>query len=277
MTKLGGGSAPAVPRLVADQARLAGVLALVERSQRFAELAGRIEARDGANVTDASAGARAFAWAAVVARLGRTVLVVAPSEERARRWRAELAGWLGEDRVLSFPEREAMPFEASAPSHGSLHQRISALWRIREGDPVAIVAPLRAVLQHTMRPADVADSARAIASGARLPWRETALWLTRIGYEPVPEVSEPGHFSRRGGIVDVYPAGAERPVRIELFGDDVETIRTFDPVTQRSQEVMESVVILPAREISLDGGPALAERLAAAGWEDLAGHPDLAP
>ncbi len=277
MTTLGGGSAPAVPRIALEGARLAGVLALVERSQRFAELAGRIEARDSANVTDASAGARAFAWAAVVARLGRTVLVVAPSEERARRWRAELAGWLGEDRVLSFPEREAMPFEASAPSHGSLHQRIGALWRIREGDPVAIVAPLRAVLQHTMRPADVADSARAIASGARLPWRETALWLTRIGYEPVPEVSEPGHFSRRGGIVDVYPAGAERPVRIELFGDDVETIRTFDPVTQRSQEVMESAVILPAREISLDGGPALAERLAAAGWEDLAGHPDLAP
>jgi transcription-repair coupling factor (superfamily II helicase) len=258
------------------RARLAGALALAERSERFAELASRIEARERTSVADATAGARAFAWAALVARLGRTVLLVAPSDERARRWRAELAGWLGEDRVAGFPERESMPFEASAPSPASIHQRLEALWRLRAAEPLALVAPLRAVLQHTIRPEDLAAQARAIAPAAKLPWRETALWLTRIGYEPVPEVSEPGHFSRRGGIVDVYPSGAERPVRIELFGDDVETIRSFDPVTQRSQETLGSVTILPAREISLEGGPALAERLAASGWERLAELPELA-
>jgi len=257
------------------RARLGGVLALADRSERFRELAARIEAGDGATVADASGGARAFAWAAVVARLGRTVLLVAPSDERARRWRAELAGWLGEDRVLAFPERESMPFEASAPSQASVHQRLQALWRIRDGDPIAVVAPLRAVLQHTIRAEDLAARSRDVARGSRLPWRETALWLTRIGYEPVPEVSEPGQFSRRGGIVDVYPSGAERPVRIELFGDDVETIRSFDPVTQRSQEELERIVVLPAREISLDEGPALAERLGA--WEELADHPELSP
>jgi len=270
------GSIPADPQVGKVRARLAGVLALVDRSERFAELAGRIEAREATAVVDASAGARAFAWAAVVARLGRTVLVVAPSEERARRWRAELSGWLGEDRVLIFPEREPMPFEASAPSQASVHQRLQTLWHVRQEDAVAIVAPLRAVLQHTIPPAQLADRARSIAAGTKLPWRETALWLTRLGYEPVPEVSEPGQFSRRGGIVDVYPSGAERPVRIELFGDDVETIRSFDPVTQRSQDTLGAVVVLPAREISLEGGPALAERLAGAGWERLADHPELA-
>ena len=193
---LGGGSAPAVPRLAPGGARLAGVLALVDRSERFAELAARVEAREAATVADTSAGARAFAWAAVVTRLRRTVLVVAPSEERARRWRAELAGWLGDDRVVAFPEREAMPFEASAPSHGSTHQRISALWRIREGEAIAIVAPLRAVLQHTIRPADMAERARPIAPGTKLPWRETALWLTRIGYEPRSEERRVGKECR---------------------------------------------------------------------------------
>ncbi len=259
------------------RARLAGALALAERSERFSDLASRIEARERVLVTEANGGARAFAWAATVARLGRTLLLVAPNEERSRRWRAELAAWLGEDEVVAFPAREAMPFEASASSQGAVHQRLTALWRLREGRPLAVVAPLRSLLQHTI-PADVlASSARVLRPGDKLPWRETALWLTGIGYEPVPEVSEPGHFSRRGGIVDVHPSGAERPVRLELFGDDIETIRAFDPVTQRSQDPLESVTVLPAREISLDAGPDLAERLAELGWEKLVSHEELAP
>ncbi|HUG56458.1 MAG TPA: CarD family transcriptional regulator, partial [Candidatus Limnocylindrales bacterium] len=260
-----------------SRARLAGALALAERSERFSDLAARIEAREQVQVTEANGGARAFAWAATVARLGRTLLLVAPSEERARRWRAELAGWLGEDEVLAFPERESMPFEASSPSQGAVHQRLTALWRLRDGRPIAVVAPLRSLLQHTIPPDVLAASARVLRPGDKLPWRETALWLTGIGYEPVPEVSEPGHFSRRGGIVDVHPSGAEMPVRLELFGDDVETIRAFDPVTQRSQDPLESVTVLPAREISLDAGPELAERLADLGWDRLASHEELAP
>ena len=258
-------------------ARLGGALALADRSGRFRELAGRIEAGERVVLSEANGGARAFAWAAVVARLGRTLLLVAPTDERARRWRAELAGWLGEDRVVAFPERETMPFEASAPSQSAVHQRLMALWRLRSEEPVALITPLRGLLQHTIAADALAGRSRVLRPGDRLPWRETALWLTAIGYEPVPEVVEPGHFSRRGGIVDVHPAGAERPVRIELFGDDVETIRAFDPVTQRSQEPLEAVTVLPAREIALDDAPALAERLAKQGWEDLAGHEELGP
>jgi transcription-repair coupling factor (superfamily II helicase) len=100
-------------------------------------------------------------------------------------------------------------------------------------------------------------------------WAETAAWLFDLGYEPVPEVSEPGTFSRRGGILDVYPASASMPVRVELFGDDVETLRSFDPVTQRSQEEIAAVDILPAREYSLERAADLAERLASAGWESV--------
>ena len=256
-------------------ARLGGALALADRSERFGDLASRLEAREAVHVTEANGGARAYAWAALVARLGRTVLLVAPSGERALRWRSELAAWLGEERVVLFPEREPMPFEASAPSEAAVHQRLLALRRIATDAPVAVVAPLRALLQHTITPEDLAARSRDLTVGSKLQWRETALWLTGIGYEPVPEVSAPGQFSRRGGIVDVYPAGADRPVRLELFGDDVETIRAFDPVTQRSQDPVASVVVVPAREISLDTAPDIADRLAALGWEGLADHPDL--
>src|SRR4029077_11179700 len=76
-------------------------------------------------------------------------------------------------------------------------------------------------------------------------------------------------FSRRGGIIDIYPASAEQPARVELFGDEIETLRAFDPVTQRSQSPLEELIVLPAREFALEGAPALAEKLVRAGWDHL--------
>ncbi|TMC06778.1 MAG: transcription-repair coupling factor, partial [Chloroflexi bacterium] len=253
---------------VGSGARLGGILALAERSERFRDLAERLEDRRSTKIADATAGARAFAWASLVEVSRRTVVVVAPSEDRARRWRAELAAWLGEERVLSFPERETMPFEIGSASAGAVHQRLLTLWRAHTApEPVAIVASLRALMQHTIAPADLRERGRTLRAGDHVSWSATAEWLFELGYEPVAEVSEPGSFSRRGGILDVYPASADMPVRIELFGDDIETLRRFDPVTQRSQDSAESVDILPAREYALEGAAALAERLAAAQWD----------
>src|SRR5438309_7805696 len=256
------------------RARLGGVLALAERSDAYRDLASRLEDRQRLIVADANAGARAFAWSALVAENARTVALVAPSEDRARRWRAELAGWLGEERVLAFPERETMPFEAGAPSGTAVHQRLLTLWRLATAHvPVAVVSSLRALLEHTSPPGALARPGRTLRAGDRLSWTETAAWLFDLGYEPVTEVSEPGTFSRRGGIIDIYPASADQPARVELFGDEIETLRAFDPVTQRSQSPLEELVVLPAREFALEGAPALAEKLARAGWDRLA-HAD---
>ncbi|HEY8825798.1 MAG TPA: CarD family transcriptional regulator, partial [Candidatus Limnocylindria bacterium] len=253
------------------RARLGGVLELADRSVTYRELAARLEERQRLKVTDATAGARAFAWSALVAQNGRTVALIAPSEDRARRWRAELAGWLGEDRVLSFPERETMPFEASAPSGTSVHQRLLTLWRLATAQaPVAVVTSLRALLEHTIPPEELSRRGRTLRAGDRLSWAETAAWLFDLGYEPVTEVSEPGTFSRRGGIIDIYPASAEQPARVELFGDEIETLRAFDPVTQRSQSPLDELIVLPAREFALETAPSLAEKLVRAGWERLA-------
>ncbi len=265
-------------------ARLGGILELADRSAPFRELASRLEDRQRLAVADATAGARAFAWSALVAQNARTVALIAPSEDRARRWRAELAGWLGEDRVLAFPERETMPFEASAPSGTAVHQRLLTLWRLATAQaPVAVVTSLRALLEHTIPPEELARRGRTLRAGDRLSWAETAAWLFDLGYEPVTEVSEPGTFSRRGGIIDIYPASAEQPARVELFGDEIETLRAFDPVTQRSQSPLEELVVLPAREFALEGAPALAEKLLRSGWDrftragDDEGGADLAP
>src|SRR2546428_2021571 len=267
---VGGGFAPSITPTLSS-ARLGGVLALAERSERYRELASRLGDRESLSVADATAGARAFAWSALVANSGRTVALAAPSEDRARRWRAELAGWLGEERVLAFPERETMPFEPSAPSGTAVHQRLLTLWRLATAQaPVAVVGSLRALPEPTIPPEDLGRGGRHFGGGDGLWWTETAAWLFDLGYEPVTEVSEPGTFSRRGGIIDIYPASAEQPARVELFGDEIETLRAFDPVTQRSQASLEELIVLPAREFALEAAPALAERLNRAGWDRLA-------
>src|SRR5437016_6586284 len=271
MVDIGGGFAPSITPVRGPGGGaprgLGGILELAGRSVPYRELASRLEDRQRIAVTDATAGARAFAWSALVAENARTVAVVAPSEDRARRWRAELAGWLGEDRVLAFPERETMPFEASAPSGTAVHQRLLTLWRLASAQaPLAVVTSLRALLEHTIPPDELARRGRTLRAGDRLSWEETATWLFDLGYDPVTEVSEPGTFSRRGGIIDIYPASADQPARVELFGDEIETLRAFDPVTQRSQSAIDELVVLPAREFSMERAPELAERLASAGW-----------
>src|SRR5437899_3154532 len=192
MADLGGGFAPSITPTLSS-VRLGGIVALAERSERYRELASRLGDRESVSVTDATAGARAFAWSALVANSGRTIALVAPSEDRARRWRAELAGWLGDERVLSFPERETMPFEAGAPSGSAVHQRLLTLWRLASAQaPVAVVTSLRALLEHTIPPEDLARRGRTLRAGDRLSWLKTAEWLFDLGYEPVTAVSEPG-------------------------------------------------------------------------------------
>ena len=147
-------------------ARLAGLLARAEESPAFRELADRVASGGTVAVTDATAGARAYAWASLVATQGRTVLVIAPSEDRARRWRAELAGWLGDDRVVAFPERESMPYEVGSPSASSVHQRLLALWRLSDGEPLAVVASLRAAMEWTLPAETLAERGRSLRRGS---------------------------------------------------------------------------------------------------------------
>src|SRR5207249_6766380 len=147
---------------VGSAARLGGILALAERSERFRDLAERLEDRRSTKIADATAGARAFAWASLVQVSRRTVVVVAPNEDRARRWRAELAAWLGEDRVLAFPDRETMPYELTVPSREHVSARLWTLWSLaKRPEPMAVVVSLRALLQHTLSPEDLSARSRA--------------------------------------------------------------------------------------------------------------------
>ncbi|HLF05296.1 MAG TPA: transcription-repair coupling factor, partial [Dehalococcoidia bacterium] len=239
-------------------------------------------------------------WAAVPA----PVLVLTHRSEDARRLHDQLLTYLGEAApVYLLPEPEVLPFERLAVDSRTVSLRLTALAALARGGapgseserPPLVVASIGAALRLTLPPAVMADadSARpgvvlppkdaapgvtAVAIGQRLPRLDTLLagWV-RLGYRNVPVVEAPGSFAQRGGIIDLFPAQAELPVRIELLDDQVESIRAFDPATQRSigAVAVAQVRLIPAREqLPHLGDPAVITQQAA-GLDFSRCHPDV--
>ncbi|HYO51105.1 MAG TPA: hypothetical protein VEW94_14740 [Chloroflexia bacterium] len=106
-----------------------------------------------------------------------------------------------------------------------------------------IVTSVFALMQPTMAPADMEHAMRLLRRGERVNLREFVGHLVDLGYESAPLVEEPGQFSRRGGIVDLYPPTANLPVRVEFFGDEIDSIRMFNPLTQRTEGKSDSLLV----------------------------------
>ncbi|MDQ3809386.1 MAG: transcription-repair coupling factor, partial [Chloroflexota bacterium] len=171
----------------------------------------------------------------------------------ARAYANELRAWLSDpDAVLLFPETDALPYDRLPNDPDKLAERLGTLQRLAgvggaTGAPL-VVASARATMDLLLDPTSFRFSHRLVRRGQQLPPAELAAEWLRLGYEPSPLVDQPGLFSRRGGILDVYPPGGEA-LRIELWGDEVETIRLFDPATQRSIGQLEQCSIGPAHEV----------------------------
>src|SRR5712691_2115919 len=124
----------------------------------------------------------------------------------------------------------------------------------RERNPI-IICSARTLTQPVIPPRELSAALYDLKPGQEVDLTLMLEHLYNLGYEPVTEVEEPGQFSHRGGIVDLFPATLPRPVRIEFFGDEIESLRTFDPQTQRSLNPIASCVIGPAREALPLRGP----------------------
>ncbi|MBF0622485.1 MAG: transcription-repair coupling factor [Magnetococcales bacterium] len=167
--------------------------------------------------------------------------------------------------LLSFPAWETLPFEPLSPYGPLVAERLSTLFRLTQmqgdgpitpggesGHPQGIVVTTAAALMQKLMPRDLlVKNGFSITVGDQLDLPAFREFLTTTGYQNASQVSEPGEFSVRGGIVDFYPPGREDPVRIELFGDEVETMRLFNPNTQRSTDDIRELKALPVREVLL--------------------------
>ena len=218
----------------------------------------RNEVRGGARrlTVQTSARAAAFTLATLRRDIHATMLVVAPRPEDARRLHEQLVAWCGGDEdLLHFAESEILPFERLDSDVETVHQRLRVLSNIMASDernetsqPV-VVASAGALMQRTLNRKVMDRSSHTLKRGEEVELAELLDLWRRLGYRFESAVYAPGIVSRRGGIIDIFPVAAEMPVRIELWGNEVDSIRLFDPTTQRSGEVVDSVRVTPAHEI----------------------------
>ena len=180
------------------------------------------------------------------------VLAVARDTQAAHTLESDLRILAGALPVLHFPDWETLPYDLFGPHPDIVSQRVATLYglpAIRRG---VLVVPVATLMQRLCPPGYIGAQSLLIARGQKLDLLREQRRLEAAGYRNVQQVLDPGDFAVRGGLLDLYPMGAIEPYRIELFDDVIDTIRGFDPETQRSSHPVESVRLLPAREFPLD-------------------------
>ena len=191
----------------------------------------------------------AIAEAASAAR-NFTLLLTADSQS-AERLEQELAFFAPSLPVLQFPDWETLPYDLFSPHQDIISQRIASLYRLPELSHGVLVVPITTALHRLAPTSFLLGSSLVLDVGQRLDVEQMRLRLEAAGYRCVETVYEHGEFAVRGALIDLFPMGSDLPYRIDLFDDEIETLRTFDPETQRSIDKVESVRLLPAREFPL--------------------------
>ena len=210
-------------------------------------------------------GAKSY-LAAALALAGERICWVARDSEVGDRVAEELSAWVGDSAAVAVLEpRTALAYERSELVADETAARVAALSAWRTGRARILVASVQALIQHTIAPDDLPDEPLELRVGARIAQSALLRELLELGYSPVLEVAGRGEFARRGGIVDVFPPSAELPVRIESFGDEIDSLRAFDPTDQRTIGTVDRVALLPASEflVPAGGADAVRERLGA--------------
>ena len=186
------------------------------------------------------------------------LVVVTRTDEEAHRLADDLSAWVGSADLRILPERAALPLERALPEHDESTERLNVLAALGSEHGLVVVASLLALVQRTLSVEQLRSGRTHLRAGERRPQRELLTVLLAGGYELVVEVTGIAEFAIRGGLIDAWPSGATDPIRIELFGDEIESIRSFDPMSQASRRRLTRVALLPASEF-----------LPAEGWEGI--------
>jgi transcription-repair coupling factor (superfamily II helicase) len=185
-------------------------------------------------------------------RIDAPLVVIAEDGERADALARDLAGY-GLADVVVFPGEHHTPYEEVAPDSLDVAARLSLRHRVLAGDrPRVIVLPPEALLSRWMPAVDFTRATDLYVVGQEVDREGVAAQLVRCGYQRVNLVEDEGTFAIRGGIIDIYPPGIRLPVRIDLFGDEIASIKSFEPDTQRTSDARESIAVHPIREVVFD-------------------------
>ena len=193
----------------------------------------------------------AFAMATALPELEGPLLWVTPDSASAEQVLSELR-FFGVGSALLFPDWDVEPYAGYSPGGAVVRRRIHALSALLNSERAVVVAPARALLKRCLPPAALAGLCDELTVGHEVDRDRLVRGLVDRGYLSTDLCTEPGSFAVRGGILDIYGPAQSRPVRIEFWGDEVESIRGYDPMTQRSVEEVQNVAVLPVREVVLD-------------------------
>ncbi|WP_329837077.1 transcription-repair coupling factor [Stenotrophomonas geniculata] len=183
------------------------------------------------------------------------LLVIARDNHGANQLEADLQTLLGGDPalpVVAFPDWETLPYDRFSPHPDIISQRLSALHRLPSLKRGLVIVPVQTLLQQLAPRSYVIGGSFDLKVGQRLDLEAEKRRLESAGYRNVPQVMDPGDFAVRGGLLDVFPMGTDEPLRVELLDEDIDSIRAFDPESQRSLDKVESVHMLPGREVPMD-------------------------
>ncbi len=196
--------------------------------------------------------AQSLAIAEAASRAKRFTLLLTEGSQSAERLQEELRFFAPTLPVLHFPDWETLPYDVFSPHQDIISQRIATLYRLPEIKHGVLVVPIATALHRLAPPSFLLGSGLVLDVGQKLDVDDMRARLEAAGYRCVDTVYEHGEFAVRGALLDLYPMGSELPYRIDLFDDEIETLRTFDPETQRSVDKVESIRLLPAREFPLE-------------------------
>jgi transcription-repair coupling factor (superfamily II helicase) len=197
--------------------------------------------------------ADALALAQAVRQDKRLYLVATRDTQTAVRLEHEIAFFLGGAApVLHFPDWETLPYDSFSPLPEIVSERLKTLSQLARTQHGILLTPVATLMQRLAPRTHVLGNTFILKPGAHLSLDETRQRLEGVGYQCVSQVLQHGEFAVRGSILDLFPMGSQVPYRIELFDDEVESIRTFDPETQRSADKVKEINLFPAREFPFD-------------------------
>ncbi|MDP3760096.1 MAG: transcription-repair coupling factor [Ramlibacter sp.] len=180
-----------------------------------------------------------------------TAIVTADATD-AQRLIDEIAFFAPDLRCCLFPDWETLPYDAFSPHQDLISERLATLWRISQGEADVVVVPATTALYRVAPPSFLAGYTFHFRVKQKLQESRLKAQLTLAGYSHVTQVVSPGEYAVRGGLIDLFPMGSTVPLRVDLFDDEIDSIRTFDPDSQRSLYPVPEVRLLPGREFPMD-------------------------
>src|SRR5918997_4709264 len=240
---------------------LQGALRRVVEGEEYRRLAAAVGA--GGRVVSVagltSAPARALALAALQRETGRRFAVLVAANRDMEAWERDLSFWcaalgVGEgdcEPVLTLPASEGDPYAGASPHAETLERRALTLWNLARGRGRFVLLSSRALARRTVQPARLLEAGASLRRDEDYPPEDLVEVLLASGYVREDPVGAVGEFSMRGGILDVWSPGQGSPVRVEFFGDTVDSLRRFDPETQLSVEQLQATEVVPMREIAV--------------------------